>query len=82
MVDWTAFISPAIVLVGGAIGYGKLQGDLTGRIKGQEVTLLRHENTLDEHTSQISELELSAAESRGFREGLKYGSEHQKRSTT
>lgn len=78
MADWTNFVSPAITVGGLIVAYAKLQGDLTGRILGQETTLVRHERKLNEHdtmfeefTARFNTVEVKAAKAEGFSEGFK-----------
>ena len=76
--ELTQLITPAIVLVGGYGAYIKFREDVSGRIKGQEDTLVRHEEKFDSHDNRfdhvenrVSTLELHDAETKGFKEGLK-----------
>lgn len=45
-------------------------GKTYGRINGQEITLKRHEDALDDHGVRIDTLENQAARSKGWREGF------------
>lgn len=81
--NWAAW-GPTIVSVVTMIF---VAGMTYGRIKGQEVTLKRHdgelkenrdavENLRDEHGARIDTLELQAERSKGWREGFEMGKSH------
>lgn len=66
---WAAW-SPTIVTLLGVIFAA---GQLTGRIKGQEKTLARHDEVLGEHEDRLNIHTVEIAESKAWRAGYNAG---------
>jgi hypothetical protein len=68
-VDWAAW-GPTLVAIVTAIF---IAGQVTGRIKDQEIVLKRHDLRLDGHDDKLGEHSVALAESKAFQSGYTGG---------
>lgn len=69
MLLWAAW-APAIIAVFTAIF---ISGQVTGRIKDQEKTLLNHDERLDGHDTTLGQHAIAIAKAESWREGYNAG---------
>lgn len=72
--NWAAW-GPTIIAVISAIF---IAGQVSGRIKGQEKTLVLHNTRLNGHDEDIKALAIKAAKSEGWMEGYRANPNHPK----
>lgn len=68
--EWFAAITTVTSVVVGTVFTA---GQVTGRIKDQETTLVRHEGTLNDHEDRLNDHDIEIERAKAWREGYNAG---------
>ena len=74
MTIWALWASPLITLLAVIFGAGKIYG----RIGNQEITLKRHDDTLQDHGERLDQHDIEMARAKGWQAGYDAGKKDHK----
>lgn len=77
-IEWGPTIVTAVIAI---VSVVFISGQLTGRIEGQEKTLVKHNDRLDGHDLEIAALGERQIRAEGYNEGYSAGRERERRAS-